>query len=294
MKERAVALGRSALVGVVSEPAAPPPVERPVVLILNAGIVHRVGNARMSVRLARELAAAGHVAVRFDHSGIGDSAPIVDGRSWQEVWAAETREVMDELGRTHGALRFVIVGLCSGATTAFRVAVADPRVAGAVLMNPQGFDASPRWNAHAKNPGWVRDYLAAARRPESWWRALTGRIRYRRLAHVLGSAVTRRLAPDPAVEAVRASLRAELEATLARDARLLFLFSEGDHAADEFAVITRDATAALSHPGLVTASIAATDHTFTLLAVQRDVLRRIGEWISAVREPRIEERAKAP
>jgi alpha-beta hydrolase superfamily lysophospholipase len=285
VKERAVTLGRNALVGVVSEPAMPPPAERPVVLLLNSGIVHRVGPARMSVRLARRLSEAGHLSVRFDHSGIGDSAPGADGRSWQELWIAEVREVMDELTRTHGARRFVLVGLCSGATTAFRVALADSRVAGAVLMNPQGFDPSPRWNASAKNPGWVRDYLASARRPENWWRALTGRIGYRRLARVLGGAVTHRVARDPAVEAVGTALRAELEALLARDARLLFLFSEGDHSADEFALITRHATAALSHSGLVTASLPGTDHTFTLLAVQDDVLRRIAGWLAALSNP---------
>ena len=71
MKERALRIGRpTPLIGVVSEPEAFDPA-RPAVIILNSGIMHHVGACRLSVKLAREVAAKGLLAARFDYSGIG-------------------------------------------------------------------------------------------------------------------------------------------------------------------------------------------------------------------------------
>ena len=43
------------------------------VVIVNAGLVHRVGPFRLHVILARELARSGFLAVRMDVSGLGYS-----------------------------------------------------------------------------------------------------------------------------------------------------------------------------------------------------------------------------
>ena len=72
--EHVVAFGkRQSLVGVLSRPTRPVP-DAPAIVILNTGIVHRVGHHRMYVLIARQLAAAGHPVLRFDFSGIGDSS----------------------------------------------------------------------------------------------------------------------------------------------------------------------------------------------------------------------------
>jgi hypothetical protein len=88
--EQAVLLGpRRTLVGIVTRPLVPPDPAVPAVVIFNTGIVHRVGHNRMYVTLARMLATAGRVTVRFDQSGLGDSGPRNDrlpplaaGSSW--------------------------------------------------------------------------------------------------------------------------------------------------------------------------------------------------------------------
>ena len=54
--------------------------ERLAVLIFNAGSVHHVGPNRVSVTLARNLAAWGFPCLRFDHEGIGDSVRRGGGR----------------------------------------------------------------------------------------------------------------------------------------------------------------------------------------------------------------------
>ena len=48
---------------------------QPWVVLLNAGIIHRIGPNRLYVQLARRLASRGHAVLRFDLAGIGDSEP---------------------------------------------------------------------------------------------------------------------------------------------------------------------------------------------------------------------------
>ena len=73
--EEPVLLGKSgSLAGIITDPPAHArEASRPAVILLNAGLVHRVGPGRLYVRLSRRLAAHGFVVVRFDLSGIGDS-----------------------------------------------------------------------------------------------------------------------------------------------------------------------------------------------------------------------------
>ena len=62
--EQAVLLGRAkSLIGVLARPSGEARGRRPAVVILNTGIIHRVGQHRMYVAMARRLAAAGHVVL---------------------------------------------------------------------------------------------------------------------------------------------------------------------------------------------------------------------------------------
>lgn len=177
-KEQALLLGpRKSLVGVIAESVAPAAAGRPAVVILNSGIVHRVGANRMSVPLSRALAEAGHMVVRFDLSGIGDSEPRPDALSPLEASLADIREVLDSLESTRGTDRVILAGLCSGADHSLLYAQGDPRVVGAVLLDP----SLPRTLRHR-----IYHYRSRALRPESWlnlvrgknpiWRSLRGRM----------------------------------------------------------------------------------------------------------------------
>jgi pimeloyl-ACP methyl ester carboxylesterase len=135
--EQALLLGnRKALVGIIARPSSPPPNEMPAVVILNTGIVHRVGHHRMYVSLSRKLAGAGHVVLRFDLSGIGDSEQRNDKLSTIDSSLADIKEALDFLAASRQASRFVLIGLCSGADHAVLYGPTDPRVAGLVLMDP--------------------------------------------------------------------------------------------------------------------------------------------------------------
>ena len=117
------------LVGILSKPLEVI-AQAPLLIIVNAGVLHRVGPCRFSVKLARELASQGFTVFRFDYSGVGDSGFSALGHDLQENHTAELIQAMDALENYLGADRFVIHGLCSGARDAFHAAVSDKRVVG--------------------------------------------------------------------------------------------------------------------------------------------------------------------
>jgi pimeloyl-ACP methyl ester carboxylesterase len=103
----------------------------PVVVLLNAGLVHRVGPFRLYVPLARTLAAAGFPVVRFDQPGVGD-APNKDDPDEARVMS----RIFDELAGILYTNDFIVGGLCAAADLAWRVAHQDRRVRGLLLLDP--------------------------------------------------------------------------------------------------------------------------------------------------------------
>jgi pimeloyl-ACP methyl ester carboxylesterase len=157
---QAVMIGRrKTLVGIITQPAEYEPEDRPVFVILNSGIIHRVGHHRMYVTLARVLADAGYQVLRFDLSGIGDSESRGDGMSPLEGVLADVREVVDWLVATRRTRRIILVGLCSGADHSLVYGISDPRVCGLVLLDP----SIPPTRGY-----YLRHYLRHLMRPQSW------------------------------------------------------------------------------------------------------------------------------
>ncbi|HTB65235.1 MAG TPA: alpha/beta hydrolase [Steroidobacteraceae bacterium] len=135
--EQAILLGpRRTLVGVIARPRVAPDPALPAVVILNTGIVHRVGHNRMYVTLSRMLAAAGRMTVRFDQSGLGDSGPRNDRLPPLAAGLADIKEALDSVQQSYQVSRFVLIGLCSGADQCVLYGHTDPRVVGLVMLDP--------------------------------------------------------------------------------------------------------------------------------------------------------------
>lgn len=133
MKERAVTFGsRARLIGVRVESGQPPLPLR--VVLVNSGVVHRVGANRMTVLLARALADDGIDSLRFDLSGIGESSARQDDLGWEASSPLEIGEAIDQLAAESAAT--VLYGNCGGAAKSLWAARRDPRVTGLVLTNP--------------------------------------------------------------------------------------------------------------------------------------------------------------
>lgn len=106
-----------------------------VVLLSNTGMNTRVGPFRLNVKLARAFAQVGIPTLRFDRSGLGDSAMRTSPGSDQEHALQDTVDAMEMLATVHGIERYVLLALCSGVDVAHTVALRDARVVGAVFID---------------------------------------------------------------------------------------------------------------------------------------------------------------
>ncbi|WP_193177190.1 alpha/beta fold hydrolase [Oricola nitratireducens] len=114
--------------------------EKTAVLFVNSGQDHSAGWGRMTVDFARALAGDGFASLRMDMAGIGESLHW-PGQTGQVLYSdrqlEDVKAAIDWLAGEGGAQKIMLFGRCSGAYLAFVAAVADPRIAGAFILNPR-------------------------------------------------------------------------------------------------------------------------------------------------------------
>ena len=137
MRESIHSFGSSAnLIGVLTQPDDTKELSNsPVVLLLNAGLLNRVGPFRLYVVLARILANKGLSSFRLDLSGIGDSQRHEDNRPRGEQHVADIRETIEFLTESKGARSFVVMGICTGADLAHKSIIENQRIRGAICID---------------------------------------------------------------------------------------------------------------------------------------------------------------
>jgi hypothetical protein len=109
-----------------------------VVVLQPGSAEHRVGPGRFQVLAARELAARGNRAIRFDRRITGDSTPVRVGEPnliFAEEWIDDVDALVEHLV---GDEPVAHVGLCSGAWVAARIADLRPTRL-TVLLSPTYF-----------------------------------------------------------------------------------------------------------------------------------------------------------
>lgn len=271
MTEQAVQFSAHSLVGVLTEAQAGPASRKPAIVFLNAGMLHRVGPNRLHVRIARELARQGYASLRFDCSGIGDSPPRTDGLPRRAAVLEDVREALDFVAAERGAPAFILFGLCSGADLAFRAALADERIIGAVLI-----DGLPYANARAR----LHHALSRIARPGIWRRlfALDGpvlrRLRGSRKQARPAATLDRRDVPPK--EEAEAGMRRLTE----RGVRFLLVFTPGREYCYERQF--RDMFASVRDDRVEVVYMRDANHTFTLRANQDLLVRTVGDWVAAI------------
>jgi pimeloyl-ACP methyl ester carboxylesterase len=164
--ERAVTFGpERGMVGILAQPAGGEP--SPLgVLLLNAGVIHRVGPNRINVLMARAIAELGLTTLRFDQSGLGDSAPRQDTTDLRRSVELDMDAAMDYMIESHGCERFLIIGICSGARLALQTAYRDERVAAIAVIDPPSYKTAKAMVSH---------YGPRLLKAESWRTALSGK-----------------------------------------------------------------------------------------------------------------------
>ncbi len=293
LKEQAVTFGAAApLVGILTSPVASVSTGKAPeigVLLLNAGLLHRIGPSRLYVKLARFLARDGFHVLRFDFSGIGDSGRRRDTLPFEKSSNQEVSEAMDHMAEQTGLKRFLLIGLCSGALVSFCAAGQDPRVVGVVCINAPGFShiIPDSVVAQVSKRQASRYYLQVAlSNPASWLKILRRRVDYLSIGRALWNATFGRLqrskssASTAAPDSVAAThgMQTQLENFKQRGVRSLLLFSEGDWGLDYLHCELGKSVKQLEQFGAQLEVVTSADHIFTLRQNQRELMNRIRTW----------------
>jgi pimeloyl-ACP methyl ester carboxylesterase len=270
MNERVVYFGPERnLLGVLTLPAEPRP-GAPAVILLNAGLLHRVGPNRLSVDIARRLAARGYPSFRFDMAGVGDSELGESGVLYIERSRQDVVESMETLEEMIGADRFVLMGLCTGAYNAFRAALVDDRVAGCVLMDGYSYPTARSQFEHYR--GRVLDL-------DRWKRYLARRLGQG--ADTEG-AVQGDLVVFENEHVPKERFAAELASLVDRGTHLLLVFTGLGPLRFTYRRQLHDAFPAIDlDRAAVVHFYPDADHTFTLPGHRETLLRHIDAWIDA-------------
>jgi pimeloyl-ACP methyl ester carboxylesterase len=278
------------LVGVVTEPpAATQACQLPAFIILNSGIVHRVGLNRLHVKLARNLAAMGFTVMRFDFSGIGDSQVRADNLPFFKAALDETREAMDYLITTRGIARFVLIGICSGAAVSLKIAATEPRVVGAIPINFRGyFQGLNQDTTRLRNRVLLHHYwriaFSSSFRGKNWLKAITGKVDYQSLIRAI-SAQARNLFSTQGRRALSGvnPFVSDLRLLAERGARVLLIHAEGDEGLDYVKMFLGNADRPCDASAIVKLEvIPGANHTFTLLWSQERLLKLVRDWAQEI------------
>lgn len=281
----------SSLFGIVTPTATAAP--RLGAVLMNPGTLHRVGGARLNVRLARRLAAQGVPAIRFDFSGLGDSESRQDGLPYVASMVADLRAAMDALAAATGVDRFALMGHCTGAAMSYEAALVDQRVRGVVQLEGFAYRTSlyqvHRWRRIALR----RENWSALLRGEKSLRAplLRAGRRLLRPRHVPAVATARDAASvEEARQRIRGlvdllppreAMREGLQRLVGRGVRMLHVYAGGDHHYYSYRRQFSDAFPGLDFGGLLELEhLPDADHYFSRPDHQAWLDDRIAGWVS--------------
>jgi hypothetical protein len=244
-------------------------------LLINSGVIPRVGPNRLNVKIARELRLRGVPSMRFDLSGLGDSRPAARAATFDDQAALDIGAAMDFVERLGGPSRFVIFGICSGAVNAMRGALNDARIVGVLMLD--GF-----WYRVPYKSELARLWKRFRSRPVgATLRAFLRRLLPARAAAAPGESVADLFAVNG--NPPRQEFARDMNAIAARGVDIFFLYTGSVPEQVSYAGQMRDAFHAEPFARQMRCELHDDlDHTAVPLAAQRKLLGIICEWIDRV------------
>jgi exosortase A-associated hydrolase 1 len=209
------------------------------------------------VQLARALAGAGHVSLRLDYRGMGDSEGRM--RSFEEV-GDDIMAALDFLCVQRGVRSAMLWGLCDAASSALMFGSRDPRIAAMVLANPWVRSEATYATTQLKHYYWQRLLDR-----EFWGKLLRGHFDWIAATKDFVRKVRTAVRGGSAVESK--SFQQRMAQGLRRfRGRVLLLLSGRDLTAKEFVELSSsdpEWSSLLARPNLQRAELADADHTFS-------------------------------
>jgi dienelactone hydrolase len=157
------------------------------VVFPNTGGNHHVGDARMWVLMARNLAKCGIASLRMDIGSLGDSAFAASASPTADLY---NDRGIDDVAQGVAWLRaqhyrkVVAVGVCSGAYLSMRAALLKPGLDGLVLVNQDRFNWGINETGGANQVGTIsrsaptRVHMRSAMQLGKWLRVMRGQTSF--------------------------------------------------------------------------------------------------------------------
>lgn len=263
--------GGETLVGVLSLPDSQ---AQTCVLIVVGGPQYRAGSHRMFVLLARQLAAAGIAAMRFDVRGMGDSTgTFTSFEGLTEDIHAAIAAVVDAMPSLR---QIVLWGLCDGASASMMYLARKtcPLVTGLCLLNP--WIRSPDSQARTR----VKHYYVRRLTDRDFWRKLvSGQVAARAIMELFNNLMQARVRQEHGPTSFQEVMRVGLDSF---EHAVLIMLSGRDYTAREFVDFTRANqhwTALLSRAAVVVQELSDADHTLSNPNHLIDVSRLTASWV---------------
>lgn len=297
VSEQALFVAGGPAFGVLTQPGDGLARSGHAILILNAGSTRRIGPSRLSVTMARRWAAAGHVVLRLDLAGIGDSE-LRPGRALNMSYPHEAmddvRAAVNQLLAQAGVKKVHACGLCAGAYHALKAVRDGMPLSSITLINPliffnaeglsleEGEDFSVQ-KVHSA----AASYKESAASLEKWLKLFKGQIKFDALLKVLLSRVgmvlsarlknLARLVHWP----LRDDLGTDLRRMTGKGVRVNFIFAQGDPGEAMLREQAGSVLKGLQGAGLLSLHVfQEADHVFTDTVVRHDMLLRLAQIMS--------------
>lgn len=263
----------------------------PSVLLVNTSANPRWSNARLSVDIARALAADGVASMRMDASGMGDAALHTGelGRPYSESVTEDVRAAVAKLAE-HTQRPVVVLGVCSGAYHALQAAISDSGAVGLILVNLQRFswregDPSDIVRRTALRPTqfYVRNLLSM----QAWQRLIRADFDVTNLARILAARMLRRgiAACDPVLNLLPGNVtrvgrvRRMMRRLGECDLPILYVLGCNDPGVEELAeYFGRDGWRLTRQPNVTLSVLQDADHTLGARAVRAALIEAIRTW----------------
>lgn len=276
-KETPVQFGPDgSLIGIITTPAEG--LLAPVAcLMLNMGANHRIGPRRINVKLARQMAAHGISSIRLDLAGLGDSGPASGSEHFLTQAVLDLQAAMNLIQTMLGVRRFIVIGLCSGATNGLSLAVADFRVVGLLMFDGYAFPGR-----RARLERTIRRALAVPTNPAVIGK--TARWLQRKFSATAAAAAAPHIfEPDPP-EVTAAVFRRSMTQIAERNVAVLLFYTGTMHVVDR----GRDQLGAFAREGFTQQFeyrfIGDIDHSLTSMASQQIFIEVVCDWALRVME----------
>ena len=299
----AVLVEEVALAGLVSRPGAERGATQtgPAVILLTTGSNPRCGAGRLQASMARDLASQGHLVVRYDRSGIGvttrdgPDAGITDTiDAYDAQHGRDLHAVIDHVVNEFGQPSVVLIGLCSGAYTAFHHAnglTTSLNPVKAIVLINQILFLDRSWTTTTDSPALAvkagYELLVGWRDPRRWKSLLTGGVPLRTTARRLARLTGMRLRETRS--RVLVGLRWQRPPALGEallhirtvGVRLIFIFDDAETGLGQLRLEGRAAMKNLERSGwLDILTLAGAGHTFGPTASKRWLSEQLREQLS--------------